>query len=171
LVEAFIELKGRDGLGGIKLRIAGGSSAADAVFINGLKDRLTNAGCLGDVVFLADFVIAGRLEFLNSLTVLSVPERRGVAYGLYAIEANACGTPVAEPATGVFVEMLDKTAGGVLYEPSDVSSLVEALEALLSDREKAFAMGQKGREGVLKHYNVYDNAAKMIEIFQGLSNA
>ena len=87
-------------------------------------DKLTE----DDVEFLEDFGGKEKLEFLKSLSVLSVPERKRVAYGLYVVEAMAAGVPVVQPRSGVFVELLEMTGGGILFEPGDDSDKMRAIE-------------------------------------------
>jgi len=90
LVHAFIKIKQDHKTA--KLKITGGKNADDATFINSLMDLMDKAGVLGDVEFYESFERKARQEFLSSLTTLSVPERQGEAWGLYAIEALAAGS-------------------------------------------------------------------------------
>jgi glycosyltransferase involved in cell wall biosynthesis len=97
LVDAFILLKANGRLKSAKLRISGGKSGSDEPFIERLRGKLAAAGVLPDVEFLGAFDGAAKRDFLQSLSVLSVPERQPVAYGLYVLEALASGVPVVEP--------------------------------------------------------------------------
>jgi glycosyltransferase involved in cell wall biosynthesis len=163
LVEAFIHLKGRDKLGASKLRISGGRSAADEPFIKQLQDTLEAAGVLSDVDFLESFDRDARLNFLRDLSVLCVPERGPVAYGLYVLEALAMGVPVVEPAIGCFPETIEITGGGVLYTPGSAETLAEALAPLLLDEETAKTLGAQGRDGMHRAFDVEQTARKMAE--------
>ncbi|MEN6336869.1 MAG: glycosyltransferase family 4 protein, partial [Phycisphaerales bacterium] len=98
LIDAFISLKRNASLRSAKLRVSGGRSGADEPFIGRLQSKLKAAGVLDDVEFLHAFDRDAKLEFLRSLSVLSVPEPQPVAYGLYVLEALAMGVPIVEPA-------------------------------------------------------------------------
>ncbi len=163
LVDAFVLLKGRAGLESCRLRISGGRSAADERFIGRLRSKLDAAGVGHDVEFLESFDRDVRLEFLRSLSVLSVPERGPVAYGLYVLEASAMGVPVVEPAMGCFPETIEMTGGGVLYEGGTPEALAEALVPLLLDAEAGRKLGAAGREGVSRAFDIETTAQKMAD--------
>ena len=166
LVDAFIILKKNDKLKNAKLRISGGITKADIQFIDSLKQRLTKEGFIDDVDFLSDFSKKTKYEFLNSLSVMCVPEKSPVAYGLYVLEALASGVPVVEPAIGVFPELIELTGGGVLYNENNAESLAKALEPLLLDPDYAHKLGQKGKEAIVKTLNVENNARELIRIYE-----
>jgi len=162
LVDAFIVLKKNPALTSAKLRICGGRSAGDRPFIERMQKKLAGAGALNDTSFLDAFDRDARLEFLRGLSVLSVPEPRPVAYGLYALEALAMGVPVVEPAIGCFPETLEITGGGVLYEPNTAGRLAEAIRPLLLDRQAARRLGAEGRAGVLKAFDIRRTADETV---------
>ncbi|MBN2588219.1 MAG: glycosyltransferase family 4 protein [Sedimentisphaerales bacterium] len=166
LVDAFIILKKNDKLKNARLRISGGARGDDAPFIDSLKKRLSNAGIIDDVEFLPDFSKEAKYKFLNSLSVMCVPEKQPVAYGLYVLEALASGVPVVEPAIGVFPELIELTGGGVLYNENNAQSLAKAMEPLLLDPDYAHKLGQKGRDAVTETLNVENNARELITIYE-----
>jgi glycosyltransferase involved in cell wall biosynthesis len=166
LIDAFVLLKRNAKLESARLRICGGRSAADEPFISRMRDKLAAAGVRDDVEFLDAFDRDARIEFLRSLTVLSVPEVRPVAYGLYVLEALAMGVPVVEPAIGCFPETLAITSGGILYEPNTAGRLAEALEPLLLDAQAARRLGADGRAGLRKAFDVAQTAGEMIRVFE-----
>jgi len=171
LVEAFILLKKKDQFRRVRLHISGGRSPADEPLIRALCHRLAEAGALDDLAFGTDFSFEARLEFLQNLTVLAVPEKTPVAYGLYVLEALACGVPFVEPAIGIFPEILGQTGGGVLYQDNTAEGLAAALEPLLVDLDRAYNLGQQGREGLRLHYDVSQTAERMVALAQEVCGA
>ncbi|GAH24126.1 unnamed protein product, partial [marine sediment metagenome] len=123
LVDAFVHLKKNEKLKNAKLRITGGKMADDNAFLDKTRKRLSSCGLISDVEFLWDFDRNAKLAFLQTLSVLSVPEKQPVAYGLYVLEALAAGVPVVQPASGVFPELLEMTGGGLLCEPDNATAL------------------------------------------------
>jgi glycosyltransferase involved in cell wall biosynthesis len=166
LADAFILLKRNEKLRRAKLRICGGKMTCDEPFVKRLRDKLGATGVLADVDFLPDFDRGSKQEFLRSLSVLSVPEQKPVAYGLYVLEALAMGVPVVEPAMGCFPETLAMTGGGVLYEPNTAEKLAEALEPLLLDAQAARRLGAEGRAGVAKSFEIGQTAREMVRIYE-----
>jgi glycosyltransferase involved in cell wall biosynthesis len=165
LVDAFVILREDEKLKNAKLRIAGGSSGNDEPFINLIRQRLDSHGLSGDVDFVPDFGRDSRLDFLEGLSVLSVPEKRPASYGLYVLEALAAGVPVVQPANGVFPELLEMTGGGVLCEPNSAPALASAIKPLLLDANYAQHLAKQGRDAVFKKFNVEQTAAELVRIY------
>ena len=170
LVEGFAILKAKSGLRDVRLRIAGGATISDKAFVNQLRKNLHGQGLLEDVEFLADFDWHDRATFLKSLSVLCVPEKHPVAGGVYVLEAWATGVPVVEPDMGAFCELVGQTGGGLLYAPGNTKALVESLEVLLCDPQRAVDMGQRGRDAVCKQYNIERTAERMVQVFDKVAS-
>ena len=168
LVDAFIILKSNEKLQNLKMRIAGGKTGSDKEFINNISKKLTSCGLINDVEFLPDFDQDAKLTFLQSISVLSVPEKNPVAYGLYVLEALAAGVPVVEPAIGVFPEILEITGGGELFESNNASALAAALEPILLDPDYAKKLGKQGRSMIYEKFNVEKTAKEMIHIYENI---
>jgi glycosyltransferase involved in cell wall biosynthesis len=166
LVDSFIILKNNENLKKVRLRIAGGKAGDDEKFIKHIRQKLTSCGFIDDVEFLPDFDRDSKIAFFQSLSLLSVPEKRPIAYGLYALEALAAGVPVVEPKSGAFGELLDMTGGGVLFEPNSAGALAAAMEPLLLDPDYARQLGQQGREKVFEKFNVEQTAEALMRIYQ-----
>lgn len=168
LVEAFVILKKNDKLRSLRLRVAGGKSDNDEPFISHIRRRLSSQGLTDDAEFLSNFAGDARLAFLRTLSVLSVPEKQPVAYGLYVLEALAAGVPVVQPASGVFPELLEMTGGGVLYEPGNAAALAAAMEPLLLDPNHARRLGKQGRQKLREKLNIEQTAKEIVRIYQGI---
>ena len=164
LVEAFIKLKGKERLKDLKLRIAGGRTSNDDVFIRCLRQKLEGFGFINDVDFMPEFGRDAKLDFFRTLSLLSVPEKHPVAYGLYIIEAMAAGVPIVAPSIGALPELLEMTGGGILCEPNNPSDLAAAMERLLLDPDYAEQLGKKGRGAVFEKFNVEQTAEEIVRI-------
>jgi len=168
LVDAFIQLKQRGKIPGLKLRVTGGQTAEDTAFLNHIQSELRKRHMEADVEFLEHFDRASRHAFLRSLSVLSVPVPGGEAFGAFIIEALACGVPVVQPAAGAFPEIMEKTGGGTVYEPNTEHGLRDALEQLLLDRAGAHELGRRGREAVLAQYSVEKTMENVLAVYTNL---
>ncbi len=166
LVEAFILIRQMKGLENCRLQICGGKSQADEPFLRNLRSRLENAGALMDVTFMPEFLGEGRREWLRELTVLCVPEKEEVAYGLFAMEAQAAGVPVVVPRMGILPEMIELTGGGVLVDFNSPRFYAEVLAPLLLDTAFAHELGKKGRRGIEEHFNIKKTAANLVGLLE-----
>ncbi len=154
LVEAFILLRRSGRSGPVRLRAAGSMTKEDAAYVEAQRQRLAAAGLAGDVAFLPNIDHAGKIAFLRSLSVLSVPATYGESFGLYVIEALASGVPVVQPRCAAFPELIEATGGGILVEPGEPQALADGLESLLLDPARARALGAAGREAVRRDFGV-----------------
>ena len=165
LVEAFLKIKKNEKLRNAKLRIAGGKRSDDEAFLNKIRQNLGSHGVIDDVEFLPDFSREARIAFLSSLSVLSVPEKQPVAYGLYVLEALATGVPVVEPASGVFPELSEMTGGVLLLEPNHGEALADAIGSILLDPDKTRRMAEQGRAAVSEKFNIEQTAEQICRIY------
>jgi glycosyltransferase involved in cell wall biosynthesis len=107
----------------------------------------------------------GKIRFLQSVDVLSVPSVYTEPKGLFVLEALANGTPVVQPRAGAYPEILARTGGGVLFEPEDPRSLAEALRTLMNHRELRQRLGREGYDGVRRHHSIEQMARRTLEVY------
>lgn len=150
----------------IRLILCGGQTSADEQFISGVKRRVVELGLSGRVEFRQDFAPEARRKFLQDISILCVPHRHPVAYGLSVLEAMAAGIAFAAPRQGVFEEYLRMSKGGVLYTPNNAQSLAEVLRPLVSDAAYAAALGQHGRNAADAHFQLQTNVLNLLTIIR-----
>ncbi|MCZ7644089.1 MAG: glycosyltransferase family 4 protein [Planctomycetota bacterium] len=165
LVEAFARLKMRGRVPGARLKLAGSQGPADAAFVKELKRDLAARGLDADVSLHPNLTRAGKIAFLRTLSALSVPATYGEAFGLYVLEALACGVPVVQPEHGAFPELLAETGGGILCAADDPQALAEALEELLRNPARARELGEAGRRNVVLRFGVERMAREALEAY------
>jgi glycosyltransferase involved in cell wall biosynthesis len=166
LVEAWMDLKKRGRVEKLKLKIGGGCGPGDEPFVNSLREKLTKGGLLDEVEFCPNLDRAGKVAFLRSLTLFSVPARSAEAFGLYVIEALMAGVPVVQPRTGAFPELLEATSGGILYDPKNPRGLADALEELLLKPERCRALGEAGKSAAAQKFSSEAMAGEMARACQ-----
>ncbi len=167
LVEAYVLLRERGRVENLKLCIVGARTRADVPFVDSLRQRLAAAGLISDVTFLENIDRRQKLEFLRHLSVLSVPATYGEAFGLYVLEALACGVPVVQPRHGAFAELLEITGGGILCEPDNTPALADAIESVLTNLEPARVEASRARSVVVERFNaarMSGDVAKVCEL-------
>jgi len=168
VVDAFIELKKKEGFNDVKLILTGGSTGADASYVKQIRKKLTSIHLINQVEFMDDFEGKGRNTFFNKVSLISVPVRNGEAFGMYLLESMASGIPVVQPALGAFPEIINLSGGGIIYEPNTPEFLSKAWMELLSDPERLENISQKALNGVRINFNINDHAKEMIEVYHTL---
>lgn len=73
-------------------------------------------------------------------------------FGMVAIEAQACGTPVIASAVGGLRHAVEEGAGGLLVKPYLASDLCDKMHRLVADPDLRAELGRRGRARVLKHF-------------------
>lgn len=170
LVDAFIILKKTGKFDDVKLVLTGGSTGDDTKFLRGITKKLRKEKLFQDVEFCEDFE-CDRTTFFNRIAVMSVPVRKGEAFGMYLLEAMASGIPVVQPALGAFPEIIEISGGGLTYEPNTPEKLAEALAKILEDKELLVTKSRNGYQGVLNHFNIRNQAKKLLEFYERVINS
>jgi glycosyltransferase involved in cell wall biosynthesis len=171
LAEAYAHFRQRTGSApDIRLEAAGYLGRADAPYLEQVKRRLDAAGRLGEFAYRGAVDRDGKLAFLKTLDVLSVPAPYDEPKGVFLLEAMASGVPVVQPRRGAFTEIVEKTGGGLLVPRDDPTALGDALFELWQDRAKAAALGERGFQGVRAHYSVAHSADRFLEVCELVSS-
>jgi glycosyltransferase involved in cell wall biosynthesis len=165
LADAFIKLKEKKRIEGLRLHMSGGKTADDKPFIRDLRKKLAAHGLLKYVAFFPAFDKISRIGFFKSLSVFSVPAPGGTAFGVSLLEALASGVPVVQPSIGAYPELVQVTGGGILYEPNDADTLADAMSSMILDQAQTHEMGRRGRSSVHRYFSAQAMAEKLIEIY------
>lgn len=162
LVNALYMLQRDERFSTVRLKITGGGTRSDDEFLNKVKLRISSQHLEDYVTFEDDYTLQARKAFLASLSVIAVPTRKPMAYGLFALEAMACGVPFVQPATGVFPELADN-GGGVLYEQNNPVHLSETLRGVLSDAPRLAELRRNARKTAETIFAIEKTAAQMAD--------
>jgi len=165
LINAIHLLRRDQRLQDVQLRITGGSSGADAGFLKKMHQRIDSLHLTDCVEFVENYRdVQDRRQFLESLSLMVLPARKPLAYGLFALESLAAGAPFVTPRMGVFPELADATKAGILYEPNNPVKLAETLKPLLLDTAVIQQMGQVGRAVVIEKFHIDAAAQRITEL-------
>jgi glycosyltransferase involved in cell wall biosynthesis len=166
LVEAYRILRRDKGLPPSRLEAAGYMADEHKPYLAQIEARLEEYGLRGEFRYHGTVDRASKIRFLQNLDVLSVPSRYVEPKGLYLLEAMANGVPVVQPRHGAFLEMIEATGGGLLFEPGNPEALAETLLSLWRDPDLRHAMGHRGALSVGRHYGASQMAERAIEVYR-----
>ncbi len=131
-----------------------------------LKKQIDRLG-LSDKVIFTGYIEDLELAHLYNSTSMVVLPSLEEGFGLPAVEAMACGTPVAASHRGSLPEVLGKA--GLFFDPTDTENMAETLRQVLSDQALRKEMSQTGLTRA-KDF-LWNKAAKdMLVIFNELGN-
>jgi glycosyltransferase involved in cell wall biosynthesis len=169
LAEAYRLLRARTGGSPIRLEAAGYISRAHEPYLDGVRNTLAQAGLDQEFSYRGAVDRDGKLAFLKSIDVLSVPATYDEPKGVFLLEAMASGVPVVQPRRGAFTEIVTRTDGGLLVEPDNPAALADGLYSLWSDRAAAARLGQCGYDGVRRHYSIATATDRLLPVYEALS--
>jgi len=164
LAKAFVQLKEKNNIPNLKLKIAGGYTSQDKPFLKKIRKILSPYSA--DVEINDTYQLSDHTAFYKQISVISVPLTFEEGVGLYLCEAFAAGRPAVEPTTGSFPEIVGEA--GTLYHPNTPDALAGVLEQLLSDADRYEQAKKKAIELSHTRYNSTVLAQKLEEIYQKL---
>jgi glycosyltransferase involved in cell wall biosynthesis len=166
LAEAYRLLRQRTGQAPIRLEVAGYLGAAHQGYLNDVRQALEAAGLGGEFTYHGTVDRAGKLAFLGSLDVLSVPATYDEPKGMFLLEAMARGVPVVQPRRGAFTEIVDRTRGGLLVRPDDPAALADGIYTLWNDRPLRARLASDGFSGVREHYSIARSTDRLVAFYE-----
>lgn len=165
LIRALPSIRRR--VDGAALVIVGGGP-----YLETLRRLAGQCGVAGDVMFTGG-VPAGELPVYYTLgDVFAMPCRtRGAGLdveglGIVFLEASATGIPVVAGRSGGAPETVLDDRTGLVVDGRSVEQVGDAVSELLSDPDRAAAMGAAGRDWVTEHWRWDTLAARMALLLQ-----
>ncbi len=168
IANAFKILRTLPGMENAKLRAAGYLGKGNQKWFVDLQDRITRDGLAKHFFYEGEVDLPGKLAFLDSIDILSVPTAYQEAKGIFVLESLARGVPVVQPAHGSFRELIYTTGAGVLVPPNDPQKLAEALAELLRDPQRRRQLGEQGQRAVRREFTDDHMAEKMLQLYEEL---
>ncbi len=137
-IRALAELRRSDA----KLLVVGGPSGADGQREMDKAHVLVGELGLGDRVMFEPPQPHHRLSsFYRAADVCLVPSR-SESFGLVALEAAACGTPVVAAAVGGLTTLVEPGLTGALVDSREPEAFARAIEPIIGDADRLAEMGR-----------------------------
>ena len=136
-VDAFAALDRPDAL---LIIIGGPSGRGGQGYLGGVRRTVLERGLQDRVRFVDPQPHEMLGSYYRAASVVMVPSR-SESFGLVALEASACGTPVVASAVGGLQTVLAHGRTGFLIPDRDPGAFAEATRTLLDDPAKLAAMG------------------------------
>jgi glycosyltransferase involved in cell wall biosynthesis len=151
----------------MRLHMAGAMTPDDEKLVARIRRAIAAAGASDFVRIQPNATPEEKRKLLHDITVLCVPALYGEAFGLYNLEALACGVPIVAPRHAAHPEVVEATGGGLLFEPNNNEALDDSLRALLLDADRARALGEAGRAAVLNQFTHVHMAERVLAAVEG----
>ena len=133
----------------LQLAIVGGPSGGDGGEVARLMELATSLGVADRVILFPPQPQARLADFYAAADVVLVPSR-SESFGLVALEAEACGTPVVAASVGGLRYVVDEGRTGFLVEGHDPGDHAEPVLRLLRDARLQAELGATGAREALR---------------------
>ena len=142
LVKAAAELLARhpSWRGELVVAVLGGPSGSGLAHPHSLEDLAVQLGVAPQVRFVKPLPRAELAQWYRAADLVAVPSH-SESFGLVAVEAQACGTPVVAADVGGLPTAVGDA--GVLVDGHEVPKWADALESLLLDPERREVLSRK----------------------------
>ncbi len=171
LADAYVRLRSTARSLPMRLEAAGYMAAAQAPYLDAVKRTVAAAGVEHEFTCHGPVDRDGKIAFLGSLDVLSVPAPYEEPKGTFLLEAMAAGVPVVQPRRGAFPEIVERTGGGVIVPPGDADALADALLGLAKDPARLDELGRRAYAGVREHYSIQRSVDRLLEVYRQVCSA
>jgi glycosyltransferase involved in cell wall biosynthesis len=169
LADAYVRFR-RQGGAEARLEVAGYVSPAHMSYLDSVREILKRAGFESEFTYHGVVDRDGKLGFLGNLDVLSVPATYDEPKGMFLLEAMARGVPVVQPRRGAFIEIVERTGGGMLVDADDPDALAEAFLFLRDAPSKATEFSDNGFLNVRKHYSIETAADRLLNVYEAMAH-
>lgn len=134
---------------------------------NQVRQWAQEAGVRGRLHLTGRVESSELIRLYREATVVVVPSRYE-GFGLPAVEAMACGTPVVATRAGALTEVMQLTEGGLLADRDDPDSIAAGVRILLENTEARALMAKRGRERVVETLSWPGVAAATADVYAEL---
>lgn len=142
LLDAVARLKAREGFEDVRLMMVGDYSGHGFHSnYDALRERMEADAALRESVIFTGFVTDEALASIYAASVAMVLPSFSEGFGLPAVEAMACGTPVLASNRASLPEVVGP--GGILFDPHDPDAMANAMATLLESEQKREELVQR----------------------------
>jgi L-malate glycosyltransferase len=162
LIKAFAIVKDRNTNMNIRLKIAGKGSRE--TYLKNLSKDLGIDSYIEFLGFINQDEVAKRFRSFDVAVFPSLSESFGVA----AVEAQGCGTPVIISSIDGLMEATNPGITSLVFEKGNHKDLANKIEEILNDSALRNNMGISARKYVEDNYNIVDNFSYIDKIYKDI---
>lgn len=169
-VEAYAQLRATlsPDLGTPMLHIIGGASGPDGEEeLDRCAETAKRHGISDGVVFIDAIPHEILADHYRAADVVIVPSR-SESFGLVAVEAQACGTPVVASNAGGLAHVVAPADSGLLVDREDPAAFATAVRAIIEHHGFADRLSE-GAVAFSQRFSWDSTANRMLELYEGIT--
>ena len=168
LCEAYHRLRIQGELEDCRLELAGYLGPEHRAYIDGIIRQIDEWKLSDEISYHGVLDFDEKVAFLSSLDIFAVPATYDDPKGLALVEAMASGVPVVATKRGTYVELIERTGGGILTPPDELESFMGALVRLRTDETVRREIAIRGLTAVRANYTADAMAKRALDVYQSL---
>ena len=145
--------------------IIGSRTPDQRSFMRGLEERVAAAGLSNRIRFFGELPIEDVPRWYQRISIYAFTSRIE-GFGLTLLEAMAAGVALVASRAGGAEQVVTDGETGILVPPGDVRALIDALDSLMRDPERAAEMGQKARRRVIADFSLEAEVARIVDVYR-----
>ena len=145
--------------------VIGRATVEHQTFLAGLQRMVQEAGLKDRVRFLGEVPIADVPRWYQRIAIYVFTSREE-GFGLTLLEAMAAGTALVAARAGAAETVIREGETGVLVPPGDVDALVQALEPLMREPQRAAEMGRRARDHAVVAFGLDSEAERIAAVYR-----
>ena len=155
----------KDKIPNVKLIVGG-----KGVLLDHYQEMAASLGLMDNVDFAGFIPDEQIVDYYNQANVFVLPSISSLqeGFGIVALEALACQTPVVTTNIVGVAEDLKQIEGGLVVPPKDTKKLADAIIQILDDEQLQNEMGEKGRKLVEEKYTWKGVASSMEKLYKNI---
>ncbi len=150
----------------VRVVICGGPSGSGLQRPEALEELAHELGIRGYVRFLPPRPSQELVGVYQAADIVAVPSYNE-SFGLVAVEAQACGTPVVAAKVGGLPIAVEDGVSGVLVDGHDPDDWAQALGELVRDDRRRIEMGERAPDHA-RRFSWGNSAQRLVELYESL---
>lgn len=155
----------KDKIPNVKLIVGG-----KGVLLDHYQEMAASLGLMDNIEFAGFIPDEQIVDYYNQANVFVLPSISSLqeGFGIVALEALACQTPVVTTNIVGVAEDLKQIEGGLVVPPKDTKKLADAIIQILDDEQLQNEMGERGRKLVEEKYTWKGVASSMEKLYKNI---
>jgi mannosyltransferase len=145
--------------------VVGRATVEHRAFVESLQAKIADVGLADRMRFLGEVPIDEVPRWYQRISIYAFTSREE-GFGLTLLEAMATGTALVAARAGVAETVVSDGETGVLVAPGNVDELVDALEPLMREPERAADMGLRARDRAVAQFSLANEAERIAAVYR-----
>ena len=153
----------------VTVLIVGETQSKDRIYQQKLQSTITQSGFQSRILFIGKRPFSELPKLFQGVSIVAALSRNE-GYGLTPLEGMASGAAVLTSHAGIWPEIVKEGIHGHVVPTSAPHQIQQALASLLKNPKKTATMGKNGAKTILNHFDIQQEAKRIVTHIKHLQN-